>query len=499
MATKTNQNRFFWVCIDFMPMAAARLLVLISALFAICALPAAAKPAKYASIAYDANTGDTLFETFGSDKRYPASLTKIMTLYMAFELIEKDRLSLESTIPISAQAASQPPSKLGFEVGERIRMIDAIKALVTKSANDVAVAVAEKIAGSESAFGRLMTKKAREIGMKNTVFKNASGLPDSYQYTTARDMVTLALRIQDDFPELYKLFSTRSFTYRGKRYKNHNTLLGTVEGVDGIKTGYIRASGFNLVSSVRRDGKHIIAVVFGGKTARSRNAHMRSIISRALKQASTRKTRKPMLVAMPRPVLRPSLPGKKPVFPRRIEVGRADAPPEPRGTVKIAKVKRHDFLRSPASASVETISAPDNRAAPQPIEGVQGRQPGTLQDQLAMLLARSGVMDDGLRGSEQGSADETPEARQQPVVLRGPFIIQVGAFASQNEAEAQLRAVAERADQILNGYDRRTEMIEKGTRTIYRARFAGFESGAATAACTELRRRSIDCFVTRAQ
>ncbi|MBU1209712.1 MAG: D-alanyl-D-alanine carboxypeptidase [Alphaproteobacteria bacterium] len=475
--------------------AVARWVLSLAAVIVLGALPAQAaeaKQSKYASIAYDANTGDTLFETFASDTRYPASLTKIMTLYMAFELIEKNRLSLESTIPVSAQAAAQPPSKLGFEVGDNIRLIDAIKALVTKSANDVAVAIAEKIAGSEDAFARLMTKKAREIGMKNTIFKNASGLPDDGQVTTARDMVILAVRLQDDFPEHYKLFATRYFSYRGKTYKNHNTLLGAVQGVDGIKTGYIRASGFNLVSSVKRDGKHVVAVVFGGKTARSRNTHMRSIIARALKQASTRNTRKPLLIAKPRPVLRPSLPAHKPVIDQAIEVGRADPPPEPRRTVKMAKVRRHDFLRSPAPENIAVV------AAPEPVAADRGRTPGTLQDQLAALLANSGIAEVA-RGPEQGSADDEGERQQRVESLRGPYLIQVGAFASQQEAEAQLRAVAQRADQILTGYDQRTETVAKGTQTIYRARFAGFESNAATAACTELRRRSIDCFVTRSQ
>jgi len=497
MATKIYQHRTKAVRIGKTLMSVVACLMGFAAVAAGFVVPVAAEPAKYASIAYDANTGDTLFETFGSDKRYPASLTKIMTLYMAFDLIEKDRLSLNSTIPISAQAASQPPSKLGFEVGDTITLIDAIKSLVTKSANDVAVAVAEKIGGSEAGFARLMTKKARELGMKNTVFKNASGLPDDNQYTTAHDMVKLAVRIQDDFPELYKLFATRHFSYRGKTYKNHNTLLGTVKGIDGIKTGYIRASGFNLVSSVKRDGKHVIAVVFGGKTARSRNTHMRSIISRALKQASTNKSRKPMLVAKPQPVLRPSLPAQKPALERSIEVGRADPPPQPRKTVRIAKDRRHEFLRSPEQEAIKTIEDPYAAPAPQPVATDRGRDPGTLQDQLAMLLARSGVVDND-EASDQGSAEDNGGG-EQPGKLRGTFIIQVGAFASQNEAEAQLRAVSQRADTILNGYARRTEMVEKGTRTIYRARFAGFESGAATAACTELRRRSIDCFVTRAQ
>lgn len=444
--------------------------------------PAQSKNSKYASIAYDANTGSTLFETFGSAKRHPASLTKIMTLYIVFDLIKKGRLNYNTLIPISAQAASQPPSKLGFKVGEQIRVIDAIKALVTKSANDVAVAVAERVAGSEARFARLMTKTARRIGMKNTVFKNASGLPDSAQVTTAHDMVKLALCIQDDFPRHYELFKTRSFKYRGKRYKNHNTLLGRVKGVDGIKTGYIRASGFNLVSSVKRDGKHVIAVVFGGKTARRRNAHMRTIITRAVKQASTRKTRKPQLIARPRPILRPILPDQKPIIDQRIEVGRAEFPAPRRRTVRIARVRQLDVTGA---------------AAPRPAQRPQRQQPRTLQDELAALLARSGVEPDGV---EQGSAEDREPAS---MVRRniGSYQIQVGAFASREEAQAQLRAVARRAEQLLYGYSQRavrvTVKVSSRSRTVYRARFAGFDLNGATATCTELRRRSIDCFVAR--
>jgi D-alanyl-D-alanine carboxypeptidase len=462
----------------------------------ILAQDAAAEAKKYASIAYDANTGRTLFETFGEEERFPASLTKIMTLYMVFDLIEKGRLTYDSEIPISAQAAAQPPSKLGLDVGEKIRLVDAIKALVTKSANDIAVAVAEKIAGSESQFARLMTKKAREIGMKKTVFKNASGLPDDEQVTTARDMVTLALRLQDEFPLHYKLFSTRYFSYRGKRYKNHNTLLGKVNGVDGIKTGYIRASGFNLVSSVRREGKHVIAVVFGGKTAARRNAHMRSIIARALDKASTRKTRKPVLIAKPHPVIRPTLPVQKPVLDQRIEVGRADPPPRLRPTISVAKVRLHDFSE-PKSA---TRSMTEGEAGD---ESRLGRNPGTLQDQLAALLANSGIANVG-EGSSQGapSPEEEETGRlggPQAGRVNGSYLIQVGAYESQQEAEAQLGAVARRADRLLDGYAQRTEAISSGPKTIYRARFAGFDAEGAAAACSELRRRSIDCFVTRSR
>ena len=264
--------------------------------------------AERSALVLDANSGKVLHSAAADAPRYPASLTKMMTLYMTFELIERGRLSYSSRIKISAQAAAQPPSKLELNAGDTISVRDAVGALVTKSANDIAVALAEHIGGSENNFARLMTRKAREIGMSRTTFKNASGLPDSEQTTTARDMITLALRLQDDFPIHYKVFATRSFAFNGATHRNHNTLLYHYRGTDGIKTGYTRMSGFNLVSSVRRDGRHLVAAVFGGRTAGQRNAEMRTILDRAFPRAATTRTRlkPPVLVAEPRQIKRPA-------------------------------------------------------------------------------------------------------------------------------------------------------------------------------------------------
>ncbi len=286
------------------PAIAALLLAVVSAA-GVAWSPTARAEAKHAAMVIDANTGQVLHAQAADEARFPASLTKMMTLYMAFELIDMGRLTYQSKIKISQEAASAAPSKLDLDPGEDITAIDAIKALVTKSANDIAIAIAEHIGGTEANFARLMTAKARQIGMKSTTFRNASGLPDPGQVTTARDMLTLALRLQDDFPRHYGLFATRAFTYNGGTHRNHNTLLGSYAGTDGIKTGYTRASGFNLVSSVRRDGRHVVAAVFGGSSAASRNAHMRLLLNRALTQASAEKTRKPMLIAKPKLAPRP--------------------------------------------------------------------------------------------------------------------------------------------------------------------------------------------------
>ena len=258
---------------------------------------------RYAAMAVDAHSGRVLFSRNADAQRYPASLTKIMTLYMLFGLMAKGKVSHDTAFVVTPNAAGQAPSKVGFKPGQTIRAIDAIHILVTKSANDVAVVVAENVGGTEANFARMMTQKAREIGMTRTTFKNASGLPNPGQVTTARDMITLSLRLIRDYPQYYRVFKTKYFRYRGKRYRNHNRLLFSHKGTDGIKTGYIRASGFNLVSSVRQGDKHVVAVVFGGKSSKSRNAHMRRLLQRTMRTA----------VAHSGPRRSPPLPDRNPI------------------------------------------------------------------------------------------------------------------------------------------------------------------------------------------
>ena len=267
--------------------------VAILLVFTVSVLPesASATNKKYAGIVVDAKTGKTLYADRADEFRYPASLTKIMTLYIVFEELQAGRLNLNSRLKISKYAANQPPSKIGIKVGNPITVQTAIRALVTKSANDVATAVAENISGSERAFAERMTRTAKSIGMKKTTFRNAHGLPNSRQETTARDMAILGRAIQERFPKYYKYFSTRSFTFRGTTYRNHNKLLGQVKGVDGIKTGFINASGYNLVTSVKRNQRHIVAVVMGGRSGNSRNNHMKDLIKRFINKASNESKR----------------------------------------------------------------------------------------------------------------------------------------------------------------------------------------------------------------
>ena len=224
------------------------------AVLGILAMPLSAS-ARYASVVIDTLTGQVLHEVNADTRNYPASLTKMMTLYLTFEALESGRWTLNTRLKVSRRASRMPASRLGLRRGERIRVEDAILALVTKSANDVAVVVAEALGRSETKFARLMNRKAQALGMSRTSFRNASGLPNRRQLSTARDMATLALALIEDFPDYYQYFSTADFKYRGRRHENHNALLAHYEGTDGIKTGYTRASGYNLVASSVRDGR----------------------------------------------------------------------------------------------------------------------------------------------------------------------------------------------------------------------------------------------------
>ena len=244
----------------------------------------------YAAIVVDDKSGFVLHEVSANEPRHPASLTKIMTLYLLFEQLEVGKLKLDTPLPISTRAAIQNPTKLGLKANQTINVEDAIKGLVTKSANDAAVVVAEAIGGSEDEFAKLMTLKARALGMTSTTYVNASGLPALEQITTARDQAVLGRAVQHRFPGYYQYFATPSFHYKGVEMHNHNALLGQVKGVDGIKTGYTEASGYNLVSSVRRDDRHIVAVVLGGTSNAARDARMRQLIEDHISQASPRRT-----------------------------------------------------------------------------------------------------------------------------------------------------------------------------------------------------------------
>jgi D-alanyl-D-alanine carboxypeptidase len=337
----------------------------------------------YAELVIDAKTGKILAADNPDAPRHPASLTKVMTLYLLFDELERGTLNLKTPLKVSAEAARQPPSKLGLKPGDTIEVEDAIKALVTKSANDVAVAVAENISGSEAAFADRMMRKARSLGMTSTVYVNASGLPDDRQVTTARDLVLLGRAIQDNHPKYYDYFSTHSFSWKGHAYRNHNRLLGSVRGVDGIKTGYIRASGFNLLTSAKDKGRAIVAVVLGGRSSKTRDAHMRELVAENIGKASAGPRTAPLIAERPMP------PEPVPaIATSRASTAIAAAPmpvPRPQPTQTAMQKDAAIDLPTPVMAAV-AASAPqpiaDETDAPQP-----ARNPTMTPDAIAQRIA----------------------------------------------------------------------------------------------------------------
>lgn len=322
---------------------------------------------KYAAYVVDDKSGRVLYAKNADAPRHPASLTKMMTLYLLFEDLEKHRVSLNSRFTVSAHAADQAPSKLGIRPGQTIAVEDAIRALVTKSANDVAVTIAENLGGSESAFAQRMTRTARRLGMPGSTFYNASGLPNAAQYTTARDMVTLGRALQERFPAYYRYFSTRSFAWGNQVIPNHNKLLYRVEGVDGIKTGYTEASGFNLVSSIRRDDRHLVAAVLGGTSGRARDDHMARLLATQLPKASTG--------------------GKVSSVFREIGGRQADASDDDDDGLKTASIPTPEPTPAPAQqllalAPIEAAVATPAPAAPAATTTAAGRVPGANQPRI---------------------------------------------------------------------------------------------------------------------
>lgn len=412
------------------------------------ASPAAANP-KYAGIVVDAKTGKVLYEDNADAQRYPASLTKMMTLYLVFEAMESGKIAKNSRITFSKKAASEPPTKMGIGTGNSITVEQAILSLVTKSANDVSTAIAETLGGSEANFAAMMTTKARQLGMSRTVFRNAHGLPNTEQKTTARDMAKLGIALREHFPQYYSYFSTRSFTFGKQRIGNHNRLLGQVKGVDGIKTGYTRASGFNLVSSVQSNGRSIVAVVLGGTTSRARDAHMADLIKRYLPKAST--GRDQQLIARGPSVIRPGL-----------QVAAANA---------VASI-----LPSKAPIPVERPDA-------FPVTAYVEEQGSTERDPLARIVAESADMTVAIDPVETAS------------VPSGGWVIQVASMPSKSEALRFLENMKEKAGTPLASASPFTELFEHKGRTYHRARFAGFnDKAAAWNACESLKKQKIQCF-----
>ena len=422
--------------------------------------PAIAQPV-YEAIVLDAQTGQVLRELNPDIQTPPASLTKLMTLYLTFEALNQGRLRLDQYLRVSGDAASRAPSKLGLVPGEAITVHDLILGIVTKSANDAAVVLAEGLGGSEWAFAQQMTAKARQLGMTQTVYYNASGLPEPNQRTTARDIARLALALYHQFPREYRYFSTQEFVYRGEIMRNHNHLMEWYPGLDGIKTGYINASGFNLAASAVRNGHRLIGVIMGGRSARSRDQQMAGLLDVAFADLGNG-------TAASRPVM-------------------AVVPTTPAATAAAPQVAAAAPMaaRAPAAAAIPPAAA--TRPAPAVASTAEGDaagphgKPGFLGNVASHL-------------SPVAKAEAAPFAREAPG--GEDWEIQLGAFHDAAAAEEATRHVAGVA--AVKGKPHQIIAPAKGDREhLYRARLLNFTGKTAQAACAELHKKKIACTVVR--
>ncbi|MCW6510553.1 serine hydrolase [Lichenifustis flavocetrariae] len=501
----------------------------------------AASSANFAALVIDVNTGRTLYADRENELRHPASITKVMTLFLLFEKLQSGEMSLDTRISVSRHAASMSPTKLGLRPGSTIRVEDAIKAIVTKSANDMAVAVAEAIGGDEDSFARMMTRKAHALGMFRTTYVNASGLPDNRQITTAKDLALLGRAIQDRFPTYYHFFSTPSFTYAGEFMANHNHLMERVEGMDGIKTGYTNASGFNLLSNVNRDGHHIVAVVMGGKSAAGRDRIMEGLIAQHLEEAAPTRIagrieeqkqieapaetvasastddvpdtaddphdQSPSLIAptmavppLPLPLKRSrpaDLERARPAFvagaPRVIDTDRLPPPLAASDRRRIAL----DGSTSNRSENDSSNAVALATTTPSTMHWVPGPPPARPTAGAPGKLVRVASADDETATIKPVTRAAMATQAGLSAAGRGDWVIQIGATESAREASDLLSKAKTDGRSALNGARPMTEKVRKGGATLYRARFAGLEPDQAQAACRTLKRSGFACFATK--
>ena len=405
---------------------------------------AEAKKPTAAAIIVDAESGKVLYESNSTARTYPASLTKMMTLYLLFEAIEAKRIKLTDLLPVSSHASAQPATDLNLQKGQSIAVEKAILALIVHSANDVAVVVGEAIGGTESQFAGMMTKKARELGMKSTTFRNASGLPASGQTTTARDMAILARALVTRFPGYYHYFATENFSYGGRVYSSHNRVMMSYAGADGLKTGYIRASGFNVATSAMRDGRRIIAVVLGGRSARARDQQMMGLLDKGF-----------------------DLVAKK----AKTQIAAVALPPAP---AAIAATKQ------PAS-SIATVLVDTALVEPETVA-----EPSI---QIASLDPIAPAAD----------APAPVEAAPAPATSgKTQWGIQVGAFNAYDPALSAAKRASKRVAKLVKDAQIVVDETAKGKTTLYRARLVGLTKPNAQAACRQLKKKAIDCLVFQA-
>src|SRR2546429_684416 len=451
----------------------------------------------FSSIIVDGNSGATLSANNPDASRHPASLTKIMTLYLLFERLDAGKMTLGTEMEVSAHASEQAPTKLGLRPGQSIRVEDAMKGLVTRAANDAAVVIAEAIAGDEGDFARQMTRKARALGMTRTVYRNASGLPDDNQVTTARDQSTLGRAIQDRFPRYYRYFSTVAFNYRGHSIRNHNRLLGNVEGVDGIKTGYTRASGFNLVTSMRRGNRHLLGGVIQTQSIAAIPGSSEPMKPVKVKTVQVKAGQMKLASAGS---ARPATAITNAISPAHPEV------PETSSAV-VAKAETN----KPETNRAETNRAEINRAETNRVEVARTEMPpqpanhGTGNGLLGVLPASS--VPPSPIPQAMAYADPAPRAQPQiiqqngaikPAAAHTGWIVQVGALESESEARQRIEAARNQARGLLAKADPFTEpVVAKGDRKLFRARFAGLDRDQAEAVCRTLKRSDISCITVR--
>jgi D-alanyl-D-alanine carboxypeptidase len=471
---------------------------------------APADPA-FSAIVVDANTGRELYGVNENAPRHPASITKVMTLYLLFEQLDKGALTLQSPIRISEHAAAQEPSKLGIAAGDSLSVDEAIKAVVTRSANDVAVAIAEAIGHDEGSFADMMTRKAHALGMSRTIYRNASGLPNDEQITSARDLTLLARATEERFPKYFHYFATHEFDYDGEIIGNHNHLLGRIDGVDGIKTGYTRASGFNLLTSVHRDGRSLVAVVMGGRTSGARDRVMEQLISDHIAEASNRGHTATMIADNEAPQgdaeparSAPSRPAllaaamKAPAPPARpaaAETGEGDNTNEEDDTLALrsAAALHLPAASSPASAAAYVQRVAD--ASPQALGWVKGPDPAPVAAaRTAAPLPAPRPREDARKSEARVEETQVAKSNDARPEGNGGWVIQIGASDDPEKANELLIRARERDRAMLASAKAVTEKVQKGEGVFYRARFAGLDSATAEQACRSLKRSGFACF-----
>lgn len=485
---------------------------------------------KYAGIVVDAKSGKVLYEEAADSRRYPASVAKVMTLYVLFQELSAGNLKLSTKMTVSRHAAAAVPTKLGLRAGAQITVEDAIKSLVTLSANDMARVIAEHISGSEEKFAERMTATARALGMRNTTYRNASGLPDGGQVTTVRDQAILGIAIYQHFPNYYEFFQTRSFSYGKTTYGNHNRVLGYMGAVDGIKTGYINAAGSNLLTAARKDGRHIIVVAFGFNSAGARDEKVRQLVASYLPNARSgtyvaqipvpgRQGSGNVQVAVARPaqpiyVMPMPLPGFRLAQLVTANGARPQAmPTQPAANVAVASVAPFpaampaDLGLQPAVQAANTLAAPSQ--APQPVYPSQdiigawlsesynlGAPPSALGQTAPSAPLGFRPPPASVGGSQDAPVDlmtsgsiNTAETNVKP----GGWVVQIGAGPSEDSARGLL---ADAAGKVGNLGDFRSyvERFEKNGQTFFRARFIGFGGrDDATAMCNRLKQQDMSC------